>query len=178
MLDTLITSKTRIKLLLKFFLNNKTQSYLRNLETEFGESSNAIRVELNRFEDAGLLTSTSSGNKKMYMANTKHPLYNDIHSIILKFVGFDQIVEKITSQVGDLKAAFITGKFAMGLDSNIIDLILVGENLDRTYITNLVEKAEELIKRKIRFLVMTLEESTEHLKDIPNLLIWKKDTSN
>lgn len=175
MLDTLITSKTRIKLLLKFFLNNKTQSYLRNLETEFGESSNAIRVELNRFEDAGLLTSSSSGNKKMYMANTRHPLYDDIHSIILKFVGFDQIVEKITSQVGDLKAAFITGKFAMGLDSGIIDLILVGEHLDRTFITKLVEKAEELIKRKIRFVVMTLEESTVHLKDIPHLLIWKQD---
>ncbi|MFN3444791.1 MAG: ArsR family transcriptional regulator, partial [Bacteroidia bacterium] len=30
MLDTLITSKTRIKLLLKFFLNSKTSSYLRN----------------------------------------------------------------------------------------------------------------------------------------------------
>ncbi|MFN5885132.1 MAG: ArsR family transcriptional regulator, partial [Bacteroidota bacterium] len=49
MLDTLITSKTRIKLLLKFFLNGNTSSYLRNLESEFGESSNAIRLELNKF---------------------------------------------------------------------------------------------------------------------------------
>ena len=44
MLDTLITSKTRIKLLLKFFLNSNSRSYLRNLETEFGESTNSIRL--------------------------------------------------------------------------------------------------------------------------------------
>ena len=175
MLDTLITSKTRIKLLLKFFLNSKTQSYLRNLENEFGESSNAIRLELNRFEDAGLLTSESVGNKKMYMANTKHPLYNDIHSILLKFVGFDQILDKVTSQIGDLKAAYITGRFAIGLDSQVIDLILIGDELDRNYITNLVEKAEKLTMRKIRFLILTMEEAFVHLKDIPHLLIWKKD---
>jgi len=176
MLDALITSKTRIKLLLKFFLNSRTESYLRNLETEFGESSNAIRVELNRFENAGLLTSLAKGNKKMYMANTRHPLYSDIHNIILKIVGLDQIIEKVTSQIGDLNAAYVTGKFAAGVDSNIIDLFLVGGNPDRAYITNLVEKAEKLINRKIRFVIMTSEEAAGYLKDTPHLLIWGEDT--
>jgi len=50
MIESLITSKTRIKLLLKFFFNSQTKSYLRSMEKEFGESSNAIRIELNRFE--------------------------------------------------------------------------------------------------------------------------------
>ena len=84
MLDTLITSKTRIKLLLKFFLNSNASSYLRNLEGEFGESTNGIRLELNKFEKAGLLSSRISGNKKLYSANTAHPLFNDIHNILLK----------------------------------------------------------------------------------------------
>ena len=74
MLDTLITSKTRIKLLLKFFLNSNASSYLRNLESEFQESTNGIRLELNKFEKAGLLQSHMSGNKKLYQANTGHPL--------------------------------------------------------------------------------------------------------
>ena len=69
MLETLISSKTRIKLLLKFFLNGNTRSHLRALETEFRESSNAIRLELNRFEDAGMLVSNSEGNKKLFQAN-------------------------------------------------------------------------------------------------------------
>ena len=57
MLDSLITSKTRIKLLLKFFLNSSMKAYLRGLAEEFGESTNAIRLELNHLEEAGLLKS-------------------------------------------------------------------------------------------------------------------------
>lgn len=175
MLDTLITSKTRIKLLLKFFLNSKTQSYLRNLESEFGESSNAIRVELNRFEEAGLLSSSTSGNKKLYMANTEHPLFGDIHNILLKFVGLDQIIDQVTLKAGDIHTAYITGQFAAGLDSQVIDLVLVGEDIDRSYIARLVDKAETLISRKISFLILSPNESRSYLKNTSHLLIWKRD---
>ncbi len=73
MIQTLITSETRIKLLMKFFLNSSTRAHLRGLETEFGESSNSIRVELNRFEEAGMLNSIRDGNKKVYQANVNTP---------------------------------------------------------------------------------------------------------
>ena len=66
MIETLISSKTRIKLLLKFFLNSNTTAYLRSLEEEFGESTNSIRIELNRFEKAGFLASHSQANKKVF----------------------------------------------------------------------------------------------------------------
>src|SRR5210317_816386 len=102
MLDTLITSKTRIKLLLKFFLNSNASSYLRNLEGEFKESTNGIRLELNKFEKAGLLTSRMLGNKKVYKANTNHPLFNDIHNILLKYIGFDQIISTVISKLGNV----------------------------------------------------------------------------
>ena len=82
MLDTLISSKTRLKLVLKFFLNSNTKAYLRGLEEEFGESTNAIRLELNKFEEAGLLASESEGNKKVYQANAKHPFYKDLHQML------------------------------------------------------------------------------------------------
>lgn len=97
MLDSLVTSQTRIKLLKKFFLNSSTKAHLRGLESEFGESSNAIRVELNRFEDAGLLQSLRAGNKKVYQANLKHPLFKDIHSIIMKETGIDRVIESYPS---------------------------------------------------------------------------------
>jgi len=53
-LDSLITSQTRVKLLLRFFLNPESRSYLRELAEEFGESTNSVRVELNRLTEAGL----------------------------------------------------------------------------------------------------------------------------
>ncbi len=81
LLQTLITSKTRLRLLLKFFLNSNNISWLRDLESEFGESTNAIRVELNSLEKAGMLKSRMVGNKRIYRANSAHPLFDDIHNL-------------------------------------------------------------------------------------------------
>lgn len=175
MIESLITSKTRIKLLLKFFLNSKTKSYLRSLETEFGESTNSIRVELNRLETAGLLATGTEGNKKMFFANTRHPLFGDINNILKKFVGIDQIIEQITSQVGDLQAAYLTGDFAIGKDSQIIDLALVGEHLDRAFIETLVEKAEGFISRRIKYIILSRDEMSRFFRDKPALLIWTSE---
>ena len=52
MLDSIITSKARIKLLVKFFINPNSNGYLHKLANEFGESNNNIRVELNRLLDS------------------------------------------------------------------------------------------------------------------------------
>ena len=175
MIESLITSKTRIKLLLKFFLNSQTKSYLRSLESEFNESTNSIRVELNKMESAGLLDTTLEGNKKMFFANTSHPLFQDINNILKKFIGIDQIIEQITSQIGDLQAAYLTGDFAIGKDSRIIDLALVGDNLDRSYIEKLVEKAESYISRRIKYIILSKEELKQFYSDKPIFLIWKSD---
>jgi DNA-binding transcriptional ArsR family regulator len=175
MIESIITSKTRIKLLLKFFLNSQTKSYLRNLEQEFGESSNAIRIELNRLEDAGLLKSEVEGNRKLFSANVLHPLYNDINSILRKITGIDSVVERVIRNIGNLESAYVTGEFARGIDSKVIELLLVGNNLDADYIKLLVDKAEELISRKIHFLILTSEQIINYFDKVPKLLIWKSE---
>jgi len=176
MLESLITSQTRSKLLLKFFLNSASTDYLRNLEQEFGESSNAIRIELNRFTNAGLLITESEGNKKLYRANTGHPLYNELNSILRKKVGIDQIIIRIVQQVGDLQYAYLTGRLAKGLDSKIMEMTLVGANLDRELISRLTGKVENLINRKISFIILSESEMKDYLATVPSLLIWKSST--
>jgi hypothetical protein len=177
MLDTLITSKTRIKLLLKFFLNSRSKSYLRQLESEFGESSNAIRLELNKFEKANLLTTSTTGNKKLYQANTTHPLYSDINNILMKYVGFDQIVDKVIRKLGNLKCAYIVGDFAQGRDNHIIDLVFVCNGINREYLARLVEKVEKLISRKVRYVIFNEEEFKSYAtytEESKVLLLWKE----
>jgi predicted nucleotidyltransferase len=156
-LDTLITSKTRIKLLLKFFLNVQNKAYLRNLETEFGESSNGIRVELNKFEEAGLLVSSAEGNKKIFSANTRHPMFEDIRNILMKYTGVDKIVEQVIQKLGNVEAVYLVGELARGLDNPIIDLVIVGE-IDKNYLLKLTERAEQLIQKKVRFVSFTKNE--------------------
>jgi hypothetical protein len=178
MIETLISSKTRIKLLLKFFLNSNTQAYLRGLESEFGESSNAIRIEINRFEQAGMLTSYAEGNKKMFQANVQHPLFNEIHNILLKYVGLDRIIEDVIKRLGSLRHVYLTGDFSKGQDSQVVDLLFFGNDVDRNYLGRLVEKAEQLISRKIKYVIYseteweTLDWTT--FEPMP-LLLWSKD---
>jgi predicted nucleotidyltransferase len=176
MLDALITSKTRIKLLLKFFLNSSKQDYLRNLESELGDNTNAIRLELNKLESAGLLKSFSQGNKKIFQSNTEHPLFGDINSILMKITGLDELMKRVLSNVGDLEKVYLTGALAQGNESEIIDLILVGK-VKREYFSELIAKAEKYIKKKIRFVVFEEQEfSSKENKIISenDLLLWSR----
>src|SRR4030042_207433 len=180
MLSSLITSQMRIKLLKKFFLNSSTRAHLRGLETEFGESSNAIRIELNRFEKAGLLNSLREGNKKIFQANIKHPLYKDIHSIILKETGIDRVIEKVIHRLGELDCIYLTGDFALGKDSQVIELILVGTSIDREYLARKVMQAEEMVNRKVSYVVLDSAEAEYYLLKFQpsNLLpLWNCDRS-
>lgn len=176
MIEALISSKTRIKLLLKFFLNSSNKSYLRGLETEFGDSTNGIRLELNKLEGAGLLKTRIKGNKKIFQADTNHPLFNDIHNILLKFTGLDKVIEKVIENLGELEHVFLVGKFAKGLSSDVIDLVFIGD-IDKNYLFSVVQKVEVNLNKKIRFVSYLNSEYSEEKfsKNYPDyLLLWSK----
>lgn len=175
MLESLITSKTRIKLLIKFFINSNTTAYLRNLSEEFGESTNGIRQELNRFEDAKLLESKIEQNKKIYQANAKHPYFKDMHRLLLKYVGIEEIVYNVVIRLGDLEKGYIINDFAQGNPGNILDLLLVGKNFDYDYLNKLIKKAEENVSFKIRYIAVSPEEVSKYIPDkSKTLLVWSE----
>ena len=147
MIDSIITSKMRIKLLLKFFLNPDNVAYLRGLESEFGDSSNSIRLELNRLEKANMLTSKTQGNKKMFQVNQKHPMFSDINSIVKKYFGLDKIIDLVISRLGDLNRVYLTGDLAYGHDSDRIDLTFEGM-VNEEYLSKLIKKLQKHTSRK------------------------------
>ena len=124
MIENLITSKTKIKLLLKFFLNPDTKGYLRQLAKEFNESTNGIRVELNKLSKAQIIESQKEGRSKIYKANTKHPLFKEIRQIVLKSTGIDKVISDIIGKTGDVYTALLRGDYAVGKDSGLIDLVI------------------------------------------------------
>ncbi len=176
MIESLISSKTRIKLLLKFFLNSEVRAYLRQLEGEFGESSNAVRVELNRLEAAGLLNAKAEGNKRYFQANKQHPLFEDIHSIVRKYIGIDKIILEVIKKLGEVEEVYLSGDFAQGKNSPVVDIIIIGD-IDKAYLTQLIEKAETIIKRKIRYMIYSPGEQDlfqVHHNNKNALLLWSK----
>ena len=171
----IISSKTRIKLLVRFFFNPAIKSYLRELAKEFDLSTNAVREELNQLTKTNLLKSEKNGRSVYYTANPQHPLFPELKSMVSKVMGLDQVIDGIVSRLGDLEAAYLLDDYAEGKDTGIIDLVLVGD-VNKYHLDDLTTKTERYIRRKIRSLVLSEEEFNElrpRLKGRPYILIWK-----
>lgn len=174
MLEALISSKTRIKLLLRLFLNPESKSYLRGLAEEFNESTNSVRLELARFENAGMVKSELVGNKKYYRANAGFSLFNEVRSILLKQTGLNSVIEEVVEKLGDLKRVYLTGDLAKGMQSDIISLVFVGSP-DRVYLTHLIHKVESITSKKIQYLVYSEAESNDlEFESDKFLLLWNE----
>ncbi len=151
MLDTLITSKTRVKLLLKFFLNPSLRAYLRGLSEEFGDSTNSLRLELNRLEEAGMLMVEEAGARKLYRANPNYPFFSDIQRLLHRYTGLDRILESVVQRLEGVEAVYVTGDLARGIKPTTIELVLVGRDFDAVYVDQLCIKASELLEVPIKW---------------------------
>lgn len=150
MLDSLITSKTRLKLLIKFFVSASNQSHLRGLADEFQESTNAIRKELNQLSEAGYLEKSTDKNKILYRANTKNSLFKPIQKLIHTYLGIDEIVDNILEKAGDIQEVSLIGDYAAGIDSGEIDVLILGKNLNQAYLLQLAGKVGQKLEKDIR----------------------------
>ena len=153
MLESLITSKTRLRLLIKFFLNIANKGYLNSLANEFGESTNSVRKELNNLSSAGYLKKYSENNKVIYKANASHPLFKIIQKIVHKHLGIEEILERVYNRIGDVKKIMLLGDYAKGVDSGLIEILIVGNKINKEYLYEISPKIEKKIKRKVSFFV-------------------------
>lgn len=153
MLETIITSKTRLNLLVKFFVNFTNRDYLNSLANQFGESTNSVRKELNNLTQAGYLVKKNSNNKVIYSANVKHPLVIVLQKIVRKHLGIESIVEKIINKIGSINKIVLQGDYAEGIDSGVIEVLIYGQNIDEIFLKKIQNKIEKEINRKIIFYI-------------------------
>ncbi|MDA9817568.1 ArsR family transcriptional regulator [Flavobacteriaceae bacterium] len=151
MLGELITSKTRLRLLIKFFVSQANTGHLNGLATEMGESTNGIRKELNHLQEAGYLQKVKVNNKVEYKANTFHPLFEPLRKVVFKHLGLEDLVENVLERIGDVDKIILVGDYAKGNDTGIIEVFLIGQDLNTEYISQLENKIEGLIGRKVNF---------------------------
>tara|TARA_B100001093_G_scaffold501971_1_gene554327 strand:+ start:390 stop:905 length:516 start_codon:yes stop_codon:yes gene_type:complete len=151
MLGELITSKTRLRLMIKFFVSQANRGYLNGLANEMGESTNSIRKELNHLQNAGYLEKLKVDNKIEYKANTNHPLFNVLQKVVLKHLGLEDLVENVLERMGAVDQILLVGDYSKGIDSGLIEVFLIGNNLNMDYIAQLEDKIEKLIGRKVSF---------------------------
>ena len=177
MLDGIIGSKTKINLLVKMFLNPAMKAYLRELAKEFDVSTNSVRTELNTLTENDILIAERDGRNVYYRANINHPLFPELSSMVRKITGIDELARSVIDRLGNLEAVYLTGDYARGQDTGIIDMVLIGD-INREQLDDVVRKTERYIKRKIRPLVLTQEEFDQllnkgTLKGVMKL--WEKE---
>jgi len=170
MLGKLITSKTRLRLLIKFFISQANKGYLNGLANEMGESTNSIRKELNHLYGAGYLQKVKRDNKIEYKVNTDHPLYETLRKVVLKHLGLEDLVEAVLDRMGEVEKIILIGDYARGIDSGNIEIFLVGNSLNTDYIENLEQKTEKLIGRKVSFYLTSKFQNSQY-----NITLYSKN---
>ena len=153
MLSSLITSKTRLRMLIKFFVSAANNGYLNGLASEFNESTNSIRKELNNLSEAGYLLKSKKNNRVIYNANTSHPMFDILQKIVRQHLGLEEIVETVIKRIGDVDQIALAGEYAMGIDSGNIEIIINGSKVNNEYLKNIKSKIKMKIGREVTFIL-------------------------
>ncbi len=167
MLGSLITSKTRLRMLIKFFISAANNGYLNGLASEFNESTNSIRKELNNLSGAGYLLKSKKNNRIIYNANTSHPMFKVLQKIVRQHLGLEDIVETVIERLGDVDKIALTGEYAKGIDSGNIEIIINGSDVNKDYLELIRPKIKKKIGREVSFLI-------NQKLDLNSIILYKK----
>lgn len=154
-LEFLFVSKVRLKALEFFFLNPTSQIHLRGAVREFEEEINAVRRELMRLEEAGLINVEAQGNRKYFKLNLENPLFSDLVSLIHKSYGIGAEIIENQKKLGKIEFALLTSSYTKGtyIGDQVIDLAIVGEpNLDA--LESIIKKYEANNGKEIHYTVL------------------------
>ena len=167
MLETLLGSKLRAKVLGWLFSHPNERYFVRQLTALVKEDSTNVSRELARLERTGILVSTTEGRQKYYQANRQSPLFNELHGLMLKTVGVADIIKKaLEPRKADVKLAFIFGSVARRAEDRFsdIDLLVVG---DITFgeVVDLISTVEGTLNRELNPVVYTLTEFNKRLSE-------------
>ncbi|MDO9579305.1 MAG: nucleotidyltransferase domain-containing protein [Bacteroidales bacterium] len=167
MLETILGSKLRSKVLGWLFTHPDERYFVRQLTSLLKEDSTNVSRELIRLEKTGVLVSTKEGKQKYYQANRKSPVYNELHGLIVKTTGLADVLRSALSpSTGRIKVAFIFGSIATGNEDKAsdIDVMVVGD-ISFGDVVSLLSSAEEKLGRELNSVVYPIAEFKQKVRD-------------
>lgn len=166
MLEIILGSRTRTRVLSLLLLSPDPPLHVRELARRSDVNINAVRRELARLEQAGIVRSSSKGNLLLYEANPASPIFDDLRSLFLKTEGIVGALSKALSEMEGIKKAFVFGSFASGevtLQSDV-DLIVVG-SIDEDRLMHAARELEERFSREVNYILLSSEEYDRRRSD-------------
>ncbi len=159
MLDDLIISRVRVKILQLFFLSPGKIFHVREIVRRVEEEINAVRRELAHLEKVGAMSKERRANRLFYTLRRDYVLYFDLMDLIVKTSGLGGNILKNKVKLGKIKFAVISGRFARGLQrsSNDVDLLIVGKVV-LPELSQIVRVEEIRCESELNYTVMSEEE--------------------
>lgn len=167
MLETILGSKLRVKVLGWLFTHPDERYFVRQLTSLLREDSTNVSRELIRLEKTGVLVLTKEGKQKYYQANRKSPIYDELHGLIVKTTGVvDVLRSALAPSAGRIKVAFVFGSIASGNEDKTsdIDVMVVGA-ISFGDVVSLLSSAEEKLGREINSVVSPISEFKQKVRD-------------
>ena len=165
MLEQLLGSRLRARVIGWLFTHTDEQFYVRELSKVLSEDSTNISRELARLESLGILLSTRSGQQKYYGANPTSSLFDELKSLAAKTTGaVDAIRRALRDQRERIQVAFVFGSFArqeQTADSDV-DVMIIGD-VDEVALQSSISRAESNLRRDINYSLLSREEYREQL---------------
>ncbi|HLD25055.1 MAG TPA: hypothetical protein VJB96_04020 [Patescibacteria group bacterium] len=160
LLEDLIISRVRVKMLALFLSHPGTIYHVREIVRQVGEEINAVRRELAHLEKGGMLSKEQRANRLFYRFRREYPLYFELMELIGKTSGLGWDIVKNKARLGKIKFAMLSGRFLRGLPhkgGNDVDLLIVG-SVVLPELSALVKAEEVRRESELNYTVMTEEE--------------------
>lgn len=148
-LAELLSSRARAQVFRLLFGLSDAPLHLREIQRRAGLSLGTIQQELRKLKRLGLLISRADGNRLWYQANREHPLYPEIHHLVLKTSGLADVL-RVSLADPKVEWAFVFGSIPRGEESarSDVDLMVIGD-LGLRALTSLLSGVASQIGREI-----------------------------
>lgn len=173
MLQTVIPSKARRKILSLFFHNLAESFYLRKIVRDVSEEVNAVKRELDILSEGKILHKERRLNKVFYTLNKNYIFFDEFLHIFAKTTPLAEAIIKNLSRIGKVKFIALSTKFVkrVAIKEDEIYLLFVGIMVVPEIVSVLAD-AEKQFGREINYTVMTEEEFAFRKKN-NDPFIWK-----
>jgi hypothetical protein len=158
-LQDFIISQARVKMLELFFTNIDEMFYVREITRRTKEEINAVRRELERMVNVGLLKSEERGNRLYYSLNPRYVFFQELQQMVTKNSGLGLKLRKLRRKLGTISYVMFSGKFVRRkpIAQGEVDILVIGD-LVLAELDALIKEEEQIINREINYAVFSDDE--------------------
>ena len=159
-------TKTRAALLKLLLTNPERSFYMQEIGRILGKKPGTFQRTINNMASEGILISEYKANARFFKVNKKHPIYNELKSIVFKTVGIQGSIKEVLEEIGNVKFSFIYGSYAKAKETYFsdIDLAVIG-NADEDKLIKELDRLEEKFQREINYKLFTLKKFKKAIEE-------------